>query len=452
MIKVTNVTGVTKSLTEAIQSIHQKTVQHEEAVKKLSPKQQEIAAVAGDPDKIDAEDFRVLRARKDRRPRVRVHPKHKMPASKMHEDKVPGVVKGSLEGDLHLCATKIFHEEYGEGTPIYSQHAEPDSEGNIAWYNVEFRDVIVQGLPVEEMVVLQTESHMNHKSSRKKMKEEVEDIEEDVEQIDELKDETLRKYMRGARKDISRRTAAGVTPEKSPKLEKRIKGYRKAWAKVSEETESDEKKNGEGLDDLVKQNRATPMHRGFFKVVDPNASLLKRIVHVTKFADSAQRHAEKVLKQGKSVTIEIHDHKGKYGSVDVKPGEDVEAKLDKLKTTADGVKEEAQLVDEKHLTPAEMRKREEIAKAMEREHPGMPMSKKMAIATAAAKRVAEGVEEVEESKKTYSAKAARAGKDLGEPGKNFEKIARSAAKRYGSKKAGERVAGAILAKIRAKGK
>lgn len=44
---------------------------------------------------------------------------------------------------------------------------------------------------------------------------------------------------------------------------------------------------------------------------------------------------------------------------------------------------------EKKLTPAEKKKREEIAKAMERENPNMPMDKKMAIATATAKRVAE---------------------------------------------------------------
>jgi hypothetical protein len=46
-------------------------------------------------------------------------------------------------------------------------------------------------------------------------------------------------------------------------------------------------------------------------------------------------------------------------------------------------------VDEKKLTPAEKKKREEIAQAMERDNPNMPMAKKMAIATAAAKRVAE---------------------------------------------------------------
>ena len=42
---------------------------------------------------------------------------------------------------------------------------------------------------------------------------------------------------------------------------------------------------------------------------------------------------------------------------------------------------------EKTLTAAELKKREEIAKAMERDNPGMDMSKKMAIATATAKRV-----------------------------------------------------------------
>jgi hypothetical protein len=51
---------------------------------------------------------------------------------------------------------------------------------------------------------------------------------------------------------------------------------------------------------------------------------------------------------------------------------------------------------------------------------------------------------------TLSAKAGRAGKDLGKPGKNFDKIAVSAGKEYGSKEAGERVAGAILKKMHAK--
>ena len=50
-------------------------------------------------------------------------------------------------------------------------------------------------------------------------------------------------------------------------------------------------------------------------------------------------------------------------------------------------------VEEKTLTPAEKKKREDVAKAIERDNPDMPMDKKMAIATATAKKVAEGIED-----------------------------------------------------------
>jgi hypothetical protein len=56
----------------------------------------------------------------------------------------------------------------------------------------------------------------------------------------------------------------------------------------------------------------------------------------------------------------------------------------------------------------------------------------------------------ERSTGDYSAKKAAAGKDIGKPGKMFSKIAKSAGKAYGSKESGEKVAGAVLAKLRAK--
>ena len=66
------------------------------------------------------------------------------------------------------------------------------------------------------------------------------------------------------------------------------------------------------------------------------------------------------------------------------------------------LKDIQQMLMEKKLTKAELKKREEIAQAMEREHPGMGstpegMAKKMAIATAQAKRVAEEIEELDEA-------------------------------------------------------
>lgn len=46
--------------------------------------------------------------------------------------------------------------------------------------------------------------------------------------------------------------------------------------------------------------------------------------------------------------------------------------------------------------------------------------------------------------KSAVAKKARAGKDIGKKGKNFKKVAAKAAKKYGSKEAGERVAAAAM--------
>lgn len=57
-----------------------------------------------------------------------------------------------------------------------------------------------------------------------------------------------------------------------------------------------------------------------------------------------------------------------------------------------------------------------------------------------------------EAKKSYSPKQAKKGKDIGKPGKQFKKIAKSAGKKYGSKEAGAKVAGAVLKKLRAKSK
>ena len=59
-----------------------------------------------------------------------------------------------------------------------------------------------------------------------------------------------------------------------------------------------------------------------------------------------------------------------------------------MKKMSEGAKSLSDIL-EKTLTPNEKSKREEIAMAIKRENPSMPMGKKMAIATAQAKKVAE---------------------------------------------------------------
>lgn len=100
----------------------------------------------------------------------------------------------------------------------------------------------------------------------------------------------------------------------------------------------------------------------------------------------------------------------------------------KIIKRGDTLRAEEVEIEEKHLTPAEMKKREEIAKAMEREHPGMDKSKKMAIATAQAKKVAEEVEELDElSKATLGSYINKAqGSTLGQGMKMQREVERGA--------------------------
>jgi hypothetical protein len=95
----------------------------------------------------------------------------KLGKNMLDEAPVNGVAAGSMEGDKHLCATKVLHKEWAEGTPIFSQHAEPDFLGNIAWYDVMFEHGIERQVPTADMEILMSESHMH---SKKKMKEDVE--------------------------------------------------------------------------------------------------------------------------------------------------------------------------------------------------------------------------------------------------------------------------------------
>jgi hypothetical protein len=174
-------------------------------------------------------------------------------------------------------------------------------------------------------------------------------IAEEVEQIDELSKKTLGSYAKKAARSatglIAGAAAIGATggSDHGRKMGrtavKRLRGIDKAVDKLTKE-------EVEGLDELSKStiasyvDRTSPSKGGF---------------------DNLSRSKWKAR---------------------VKTREIAKSKL---------TKEEVDL-DEKTLTSAEMKKREEVAQAIERDNPDMPMSKKMAIATAQAKKVAEEIE------------------------------------------------------------
>jgi hypothetical protein len=62
------------------------------------------------------------------------------------------------KGKKHNCAKKVEHAMYGVGECISEQHAEPDQNGNISWYTVEFKDS-VRKVFTENLKVLVSEVH-----------------------------------------------------------------------------------------------------------------------------------------------------------------------------------------------------------------------------------------------------------------------------------------------------
>ena len=133
--------------------------------------------------------------------------------------------------DPHNCATHVFHEQFGEGRTLTTQHADPDDEGNIAWYDVMFEHGIEKQVSVQEMKIVASESHMHAK--KKKMKEE-------VQQVDELSKKSLVSYMaKASDKGMMNAYTAGMQNNEPHKGEKalskakqRLTGIRKAAQKL----------------------------------------------------------------------------------------------------------------------------------------------------------------------------------------------------------------------------
>ena len=70
---------------------------------------------------------------------------------------------------VHNCAKHVEHAEYGKGNTIAEEHADPDRNGNIAWYDIEFPHGIEKAVPVSELRILQSEAHMHATKKMKKM-------------------------------------------------------------------------------------------------------------------------------------------------------------------------------------------------------------------------------------------------------------------------------------------
>ena len=107
----------------------------------LHPNQQKIDVHEPEKDEITAHDFKKLRA-----------------------------MKKKPNGKVHDCATHVEHAVLGKGTTVSEEHAEPDAEGNIEWYTVQFEHSTQQVL-TKDLTITMSEAHM-HESSEEQVDEE----------------------------------------------------------------------------------------------------------------------------------------------------------------------------------------------------------------------------------------------------------------------------------------
>jgi hypothetical protein len=67
----------------------------------------------------------------------------------------------------HDCATFVEHPEFGKGKPVLKSHAIPDVNGNVEWYDVQFKHGIEEKVMAKDMQILATEGHHEEKNMTK---------------------------------------------------------------------------------------------------------------------------------------------------------------------------------------------------------------------------------------------------------------------------------------------
>jgi len=190
----------------------------------------------------------------------------------------------------HLCAKNVVHENWGNGTPINGQHAEPDAEGDIAWYDVMFEHGIEKGVSINELKVTKAESHHHSEKKKKKMDESVD--------LDEGKMNQMHQMMKDGK------TAAQIA--KAMKLDlKTIKALMSSYEKMVPESYEI------GTEKYLKHTvSSTPGQKAWNETVSKKAASMRETlakvweadVGKSPFQKNAKEDLTKGVKGGKTMT------------------------------------------------------------------------------------------------------------------------------------------------------
>ena len=162
----------------------------------------------------------------------------------------------------HLCAKNVVHEEWGSGKTIPTMHAEPDENGDIAWYDVMFEHGIEEKVTISELKVTKSETHMHsasYKGKKKKNEDNTNDKSDAGEGMDKVQPKALKKKFKDRKdKDIDNDGDVDSSDEYIDNKRKAIsKSMKERWAEAvrkvkenengedpSDEDDEDKKKNG----------------------------------------------------------------------------------------------------------------------------------------------------------------------------------------------------------------
>ena len=109
---------------------------------------------------------------------------------------------------VHNCAKHVSHKKHGKGTTMAEQHAAPDAQGLIEWYDVLFDHGLEKAVPTEDLDILVSESHGH---AMKKTVKEAKNLDpvgkEDADINNDGKVDKTDDYLKNRRKAISKAIA-----------------------------------------------------------------------------------------------------------------------------------------------------------------------------------------------------------------------------------------------------
>lgn len=295
----------------------------------------------------------------------------------------------------HDCAKHVVHEQWGRGQCIPEEHT-LDNDGTVSHYDVMFDHGVEQDVPATKLEILMSEMHGHMK--KKKMMETVagDTLKANPSTPDKIADITPQE---GGGEDTSKASKKGKLEMPMEKL-KAIMEKRKSPAYLAMlksqgkmEEQADQVDEDRDLSVRTLYNKFADAHVGGKDTKPFEKAIIK--VHGNNVFAHMKKAAEAKAAGDKDGEAFHFDVAGEAASANI-DGWDSSNRVGGVYGSGRSAfnkdrREEVEQIGEKMLTSAEMKKREEVAKAIERDQPGMPMGKKMAIATATAKKVAEAL-------------------------------------------------------------